>query len=59
MHTNDTNPGPKVKKCVSCSTQLSMKFVLPINFKMPTIFYNLGADQTVQSSVFSSLCLKI
>ena len=29
--------GPKVKKHFSCSTQLSMKFSLLINMKMPTI----------------------
>ena len=28
--------GPKVMKHFSCSTQLSMKFILPINIKMPT-----------------------
>ena len=32
-----TNPGPKVIKLFSCSTQLSMKFFLLINVKMPTI----------------------
>ena len=30
-------PGPKVIKLFSCSTQLSMKFFLLINVKMPTI----------------------
>ena len=29
--------GPKVIKLFSCSTQLSMKFFLLINVKMPTI----------------------
>ena len=29
--------GPKVIKLFSCSTQLSMKFILLINVKMPTI----------------------
>ena len=29
--------GPEVIKLFSCSTQLSMKFVLLINFKLPTI----------------------
>ena len=29
--------GPEVIKLVSCSTQLSMKFFLLINVKMPTI----------------------
>ena len=30
-------PGVKVIKLLSCSTQLSMKFILLINVKMPTI----------------------
>ena len=30
-------PGPKVIKLFSCSTQLSMKFFLLINVKMPTV----------------------
>ena len=30
-------PGPKVIKLFSCSTQLSMKFTMLINIKMPTI----------------------
>ena len=30
-------PGPEVIKLFSCSTQLSMKFFLFINVKMPTI----------------------
>ena len=30
-------PGPEVIKLFSCSTQLSMKFFLLINVKMPTI----------------------
>ena len=29
-------PGPKVIKLCSCSTQLSMKFIMLINAKMPT-----------------------
>ena len=32
----NVEPGPKVIK-KSCSTQLSMKFILLINVKMPTI----------------------
>ena len=31
------DPGPKVKKLFSYTTQLSMKFILLINVKMPTI----------------------
>ena len=30
-------PGPEVIKLFSCSTQMSMKFFLLINVKMPTI----------------------
>ena len=30
-------PGPEVIKLFSCSTQLSTKFILVINVKMPTI----------------------
>ena len=29
--------GPGVIKLASCSTQLSMKFIMPMNVKMPTI----------------------
>ena len=32
-----SSPGPEVIKPFSCSTQLSMKFFLLINVKMPTI----------------------
>ena len=30
-------PGPEVIKLFTCSTQLSMKFFIVINIKMPTI----------------------
>ena len=30
-------PGPKVITLFSCSTQMSMKFIMLINVKMPTI----------------------
>ena len=33
---NTDHPGPEVIKLYSCSTQLSMKFFLLINVKMPT-----------------------
>ena len=37
-HTaRNAKPGPEVIKLFSCSTQLSMKFFLLINVKMPTI----------------------
>ena len=32
-----SKPGPEVIKLFPCSTQLSMKFFLLINVKMPTI----------------------
>ena len=35
--SNSMNPGSEVKKLFSCSTQLSMQFILIINVKMPTI----------------------
>ena len=38
MLINNFRPGPEVIKLFSCSTQLSTKFILPINVKMPTIF---------------------
>ena len=34
---NSKDPGPEVIKLFSYSTQLSMKFILLINVKMPTI----------------------
>ena len=44
IHTYDSKntikvkqPGPEVINHCSCSTQLSMKFILLINVKMPTI----------------------
>ena len=37
IHKLDRGPGPKVIKLCSCSTQLSTKFILLINVKMPTI----------------------
>ena len=36
FHVNHL-PGPEVIKLFSCSTQLSTKFILLINVKMPTI----------------------
>ena len=33
----DRSPGPEVIKLFSCSTQLSMKFFLLLNVKMPTV----------------------
>ena len=34
---NEISPGSQVIKLFSCSTQLSTKFILLINVKMPTI----------------------
>ena len=34
-------PGPKVIQLFSCSTQLTMKFILLINVKMATIFVGI------------------
>ena len=34
---SQVKPGPEVIKLFSCSTQLSMKFIMLINNKMPTI----------------------
>ena len=36
-HLNKKNTGPKVIKLFSCSTQLSIKFVILINLKLLTI----------------------
>ena len=36
-NTEVRKPGPEVIKLFSCSTQLSMKFFLLINVKMPTV----------------------
>ena len=49
----DTIPGPEVIKLFPCSTQLSMKFFLLINVKMPTIVVIL----TFMSRKNSNLCL--
>ena len=37
LHFRDGQPGPEAIKLCSCSTQLSMEFILLINVKMPTI----------------------
>ena len=36
LNSANRNPSPEVIKKISCSTQLSMKFSLLINMKMPT-----------------------
>ena len=37
IHDYNIRPGPEVIKLFSCSTELSTKFILLINVKMPTI----------------------
>ena len=37
LKSTQNYPGPKVLKLFPCSTQLSTKFILLINVKMPTI----------------------
>ena len=37
QNQHSVSPGPEVIKLFSCSTQLSTKFILLINVKMPTI----------------------
>ena len=51
--TNIQQPGPEFIKKNSCSTQLSRKFFLLINVKMPTI---VGIS-TFMSKKNSSICL--
>ena len=41
-------PGPDVIILIPCSTQLSMKFIMLINVKMPTIFNIYLHDQCIQ-----------
>ena len=50
-----SNPGPKVIKLFSCSTQLSMKISLLINMKMPTKvgIFILIAENFLRSAIFS------
>ena len=47
--------GPEVIKQVSCSTQLSTKFIIPINVKMPTI---IGILTFISMLNATSCCLK-
>ena len=37
LKTLSIDPRPEVIKLISCSTQLSLKFILLINVKMPTV----------------------
>ena len=50
--SNSKGPGPDVIKLFSCSNQLSMKFSLLINMKMPTIVL---AKKNIQLLVISDL----
>ena len=43
-------PGPEVIKLFPCSTQLSTKFILLINVKMPTIVGILALISMINSS---------
>ena len=47
-------PGPDIIKLFSCSTHLSIKFILPINVKMPTtvrILTNMDSINTASESL--------
>ena len=44
------NPGPEVIKLFQCSTQLSTKFILLINVKMPTIVGILTFIRTINTA---------
>ena len=46
-------PGPEVIKLFSNSTQLSMKFILPINVKMPAVVGVLTFINTINTAYFS------
>ena len=48
-----SEPGPKVIKLFSCSTQLSMKFILLINVKMATIVAILTLINRINSRLWS------
>ena len=52
-------PGPRVIKFFSCSTQLSLKFILPMNVKMSTIVGILtliGMINTTSESLEARKC---
>ena len=60
IHTTQTlQPLPEVKKLILCSTQLSMKFSLLINMKMPTAFSYLLTEKFSCSTrnFLAQLCL--
>ena len=46
-------PGPENIKLFSCSTQLSMKFILLINAKMPTLICRINrTSECVKQETF-------
>ena len=51
-YRDDRGPGPEVIQLFSCSTQLRLKLILPINVKMPKIVDILTFISTI------SFCLK-
>ena len=58
----DVNSGPKVIKLYSCSTQLSTKFIMLINVKMPTIVGTLTFISRInnqEKSLFFSILVLI
>ena len=50
--TEWAKPGPEVMKLFPCSTQLSMKLILLINIKMPTIDGILTFVSMINTSLF-------
>ena len=46
--------GPGVIKLFSCSTQLSMKFIVLINVKMPTIVLSFMSKSNATSEIFNA-----
>ena len=57
------NPGPKVIQLFSCSTQLSMKFVLLINLKLLTIansfLLNIVEHENFFANKYQNACFHI
>ena len=49
MPAKHSQTGPEVTKLFSCSTQLSMKFILLINLKIQTYFLNFFHAQLSQA----------
>ena len=53
------SPGPEVRKKNSCSIQLSIKFFLLINVKMPTIQPSIKFMPTIQLSINFFLLINV